>query len=96
MLVLLFIIHSIEFEKSIGNCARVRSEICCAGRLQVHTYSHSPLGPEKELREITIQVMYCTYHVTSRRVRATLLQWKSYKYSDTSANEDNSFRNHIR
>jgi len=64
----------------IGNCARVRSEICCAGRLQDRAYSQSPLGPEKELREITIQVMYCTYNVTLRRAHAILLQRKSYKY----------------
>jgi len=73
MLVLLFIIHSIEFEKSsetaLGS-GRVRSENCCAGRLQVRTYSQSPLGPEKELTAVTIQ---CTCNVTLRRVRATFV-----------------------
>jgi len=64
MLVLLadvgFIVyHSFHRNREvIGNGARVRSEICCAERLQVRTYSHYPLGPEKELREITIQEMY--------------------------------------
>jgi hypothetical protein len=53
MLVLLadvgFIVyHSFHRNREvIGNDARVRSEICCAGRLQVRTYSQYPLGPEK-------------------------------------------------
>jgi len=44
----------------IGNCARVRSEICCTGRLQVRTYSQSPLGPKKrtERNNNTGNVLY--------------------------------------
>ena len=61
MLVLLFIIHSIEIEKSSEMALGSGQRFAAPGVYKsspVRTYSQYPLGPEKELREITIQEMY--------------------------------------
>jgi hypothetical protein len=69
MLVLLFIIHSIEFEKS-SEIALGSGQRFAAPGVYKSARSQSPLGPEKELRAVTIQ---CTRNVTLRRVRATFV-----------------------
>jgi len=40
----------------------------------------------------------CVYYGFSIRslVASPIREWTKFEYSDTSANEDNSFRNHIR
>jgi len=55
------------------------------------------------ITSITQQDKQCTYNVTLRHVHATTvavgkamnITQPECGYSDTSANEDNSFRNHI-
>jgi len=75
-----------------------------------HELSVSSTDPTGHKEECTLQavILFMTYFVFPPRLMfhscnyATFIYccpqspWTTYKFSDTSANEDNSFRNHIR